>query len=150
MNSVLAGLIYKTCAVYLNDIVIVSPTFEQHLTDLEKVFNRLQAAGLSLKFKKCQFCLSELTFLGYRITPSGVKPDPDKIKVVKEFNAPSDVKQVRQFLGLTGYSHHFIQKYARHAKLLQAFTRKETAFIWDDDCQTAMDVFKEHVTSAPF
>ncbi|XP_039457446.1 butyrophilin subfamily 3 member A2-like isoform X1 [Oreochromis aureus] len=100
MNSVLAGLIYKTCAVYLDDIVIASPTFEQHLVDLEEVLGRLQAAGLSLKLKKCQFCLDEFTFLRYRITSSGVKPDLDKVKVVKEFDTPTSVKHVCQFLGL--------------------------------------------------
>jgi len=101
MNNVLAGLTYKTCAVYLDDIVVASPTFEQHLADLAEVLQRPDAAGLSLKIKKCQFCLSELMFLGYRITPAGVNPDLDKVKAVVEFKTPSTVKQVRQFLGLT-------------------------------------------------
>uniref|UniRef100_A0A669BG86 Gypsy retrotransposon integrase-like protein 1 n=1 Tax=Oreochromis niloticus TaxID=8128 RepID=A0A669BG86_ORENI len=149
MNSVLAGLIYKTCAVYLDDIVIASPTFEQHLVDLEEVLGRLQAAGLSLKLKKCQFCLDEFTFLGYRITSSGVKPDPDKVKAVKEFDTPTSVKHIRQFLGLTGYYRRFIQNYARHAEPLHAITRKDNAFHWDDSCQRAMDTLKDHVTSAP-
>lgn len=149
MNSVLAGLIYKTCAVYLDDIVIASPTFEQHLTDLQEVLDRLQAAGLSLKLKKCQFCLKDFTFLGYRISSSGIKPDPDKIKAVKDFATPTSVKNVRQFLGLTGYYRRFIQDYARHAEPLHALTRKDTAFHWDDDCQRAMDILKDYVTSAP-
>lgn len=99
MNTVLAGLIYKSCAVYLNDIVIASPTFEQHLADLAEVLARLKSAGLSLKLSKCQFCLSELTLLGYRVTPSGVHPDPDKVKAVTESKVPTSVKHVRQFLG---------------------------------------------------
>uniref|UniRef100_A0A3Q1C3U8 Gypsy retrotransposon integrase-like protein 1 n=1 Tax=Amphiprion ocellaris TaxID=80972 RepID=A0A3Q1C3U8_AMPOC len=128
MNSVLAGLIYKTCAVYLDDIVVASPTFEQHLVDLEEVLERLQTAGLSLKLKKCQFCLKDFTFLGYRITSSGISPDPDKVKAVKEFNVPTSVKNVRQFLGLTGYYRRFIQDYARHAEPLHALTRKDASF----------------------
>lgn len=67
MNSVLAGLIYKCCAVYLDDIVIASPTFKQHLIDLWEVLSRLESAGLILKLNKCQFCFSELTFLEYRV-----------------------------------------------------------------------------------
>lgn len=110
MNTVLAGLVYKTCAVYLDDIVVASPTLEQPMADLEEVLKRLRAAGLSLKLKKCQFCLSKLTFLGYCITPSGVKPEPDKIKAVLEFKTPWTVKHVRQFLGLTGYYRRFIQE----------------------------------------
>lgn len=149
MNSVLAGLIYKTCAVYLDDIVVASPTFEQHIADLEEVLKRLQAAGLTLKLKKCQFCLSELTFLGYRITPFGIKPDSDKIKAVMEFNTPSTVKHVRQFLGLTGYYRRFVQDYARIAEPLHALTRKDADFHWNDKCQESMDVLKKCVTSAP-
>ncbi len=63
MNSVLAGLIYKSCAVYLDDIVVASPSFEQHLIDMREVLTRLESAGLSVKLEKCQFCRSELTFL---------------------------------------------------------------------------------------
>lgn len=74
---------YTKRAVYLDDIVVASSTFEQHLADLKEVLERLKAAGLSLKLKKCQFCLSELTFLGYSVTASGIKPDMDKIKAVK-------------------------------------------------------------------
>uniref|UniRef100_A0AAV2KLC2 Uncharacterized protein n=1 Tax=Knipowitschia caucasica TaxID=637954 RepID=A0AAV2KLC2_KNICA len=102
-------------------------------TDLEEVLTRLQSAGLSLKLRKCQFCLEELNFLGYRITSSGIKPDPDKIKAVTEFNTPTTVKHVRQFLGLTGYYRRFIQDYARHAEPLHALTRKDATFQWDDN-----------------
>ena len=114
------------------------------MTDLEEVLNRLEAAGVSLKLKKCQFCLSEFNFLGYRI-----KPDMDKVKAVLEFKTPSIVKQVRQFLGLTGYYRRFIQNYARQAEPLHALTRKDTAFHWDEKCQESMDILKECVTSAP-
>lgn len=149
MNSVLTCFIYKTCAVYLNNIVVAYPTFEQHLMDLEEVFKRLQAAGLSLKLQKCQFCLNELNFLGFRITPSGVKPDQDKIKAVKEFNMHTNVKQVREFLGLTSYYRRFIQNYAHHAEPLHALTRKGATFHWDNNCQKAIEILKGHVTSDP-
>lgn len=149
MNTVLAGLIDKTCAVYLDDIVVASPTFEQHLKDLKEVLERLKSAGLSLKLKKCQFCLSELTFLGYRITPSGIKPDEDKIQAVTKFQAPSTVKNVRQFLGLTGYYRRFVPNYARHAEPLHVLTRKDAVFRWDDKCQESMETLKKFITSAP-
>uniref|UniRef100_A0AAV2IU97 Mitochondrial protein n=1 Tax=Knipowitschia caucasica TaxID=637954 RepID=A0AAV2IU97_KNICA len=77
---------------------------------------------------------TELNFLGYRITSSGIKPDPDKIKAVTEFNTPTTVKHVRQFLGLTGYYRRLIQDYARHAEPLHALTRKDATFQWDDNC----------------
>ncbi|KAL6471539.1 hypothetical protein MHYP_G00201890 [Metynnis hypsauchen] len=79
MNTVLAGLVYTCCTVYLDNVVIASPTFEQHLLDLGQVFSRLESAGVSLKLGKCQFYLDELKFLGYRVTPQGIFPDMDKL-----------------------------------------------------------------------
>ncbi|KAJ8290601.1 hypothetical protein GJAV_G00015130 [Gymnothorax javanicus] len=93
MNMDLAGLIYKSCAVYLDEIIVASSTFKLHLADLEEVLARLKSAGISLKQKKCKFYLSELTFLGYLVTPSGIHPDRDKVKAVAEFKVPTTVKQ---------------------------------------------------------
>lgn len=108
MNTVFVGLIYKSCAVYLDDIVVASPTFEQHLVDLKEVLTRLESAGLSVKLEKCQFCRSELTFLGYNVTTDNVRTNEDKVRAVTDFRTPSNVKQVRQFLGLTSYYRRFI------------------------------------------
>lgn len=149
MNSVLAGLIYKSCAVYLDDIVVASPTFEQHLVDLREVLTRLESAGLSIKLAKCQFCRSELTFLGYKISPNGIMPNEEKVRAVTDFHNPANVKQVRQFLGMTSYYRRFIQDYARHAEPLFALTRTDVPFVWSNECQTAMDYLKEKLTSAP-
>lgn len=149
MNSVLAGLIYKSCAVYLDDIVVVSPTFEQHLVDLKEVLDRLESEGLSVKLEKCQFCRSELTFLGYNVTTDGVRPNKDKVKAVTDFVSPTNVKQVRQFLGLTSYYRRFINDYARHAEPLFALTRSDVPFKWSSECQAAMDFLKDKLTSAP-
>ncbi|KAL7871425.1 hypothetical protein SRHO_G00064080 [Serrasalmus rhombeus] len=149
MNTVLAGLVYRCCAVYLDDVVIASPTFEQHLLDLRQVFSRLESAGLSLKLGKCQFCLDELKFLGYRVTPQGILPDTDKVRAVTAFPVPTDVRQVRQFLGLTGYYRRFIGGYAQQAEPLFALTRQDSLFLWDENCQQAMDFLKDRLTSAP-
>ncbi|KAL7844775.1 hypothetical protein SRHO_G00233140 [Serrasalmus rhombeus] len=149
MNTVLAGLVYRCCAVYLYDVVISSPTFEQHLLDLRQVFSRLESAGLSLKFGKCQFCLDELKFLGYRVTPQGILPDMDKVRAVTAFPVPADVRQVRQFLGLTSYYRRFIGGYAQQAEPLFALTRQDSLFLWDDNYQQAMDFLKDCLTSAP-
>ncbi len=149
MNSVLAGLIYKSCAVYLDDIVVASPTFEQHLIDMREVLTRLESAGLSFKLEKCQFCRSELTFLGYKVTSEGILPNEGKVRAVTDFNTPTCVKQVRQFLGLTSYYRRFIHDYARHAEPLFAFTRMDFPFVWSSECQAAMDFLKDKLTSAP-
>ncbi|CAF1654656.1 unnamed protein product [Rotaria magnacalcarata] len=76
MDVVLAGLKWQSCLVYIDDIVVFSPTFEQHLRDLSTIFDRLANAGLTLKASKCDFCRKELKYLGHLITPDGIKPDP--------------------------------------------------------------------------
>ncbi len=149
MNSVLAGLIYRCCAVHLDDIVVASPTFKQHLDDLREVLSRLKSAGLTIKLAKCQFCRKDLTLLGYRVCPSGILPDQDKMKAVMDFKTPVNVKQVRQFLGLSGYYRRFIQDYARHAEPLFALTKNDAPFVWDSACQDAMDLLKLKFTAAP-
>ncbi|KAL7869755.1 hypothetical protein AOLI_G00137430 [Acnodon oligacanthus] len=95
MNTVLTGLTYKICAVYLDHTVVASTMFEQHLKDLSEVLTQLQSAGLSLKLSKCQFYLSELVFLGYRLTPDGILPDQSKVSAVTDFKIPKNVKEVR-------------------------------------------------------
>ncbi|KAL1265239.1 hypothetical protein QQF64_003266 [Cirrhinus molitorella] len=121
----------------------------QHLDDLKEVLSHLKSAGLTIKLAKCQFCRKELTFLGYRVCPHGVLPDQDKVKAVLDFKTPVTVKQVRQFLGLSGYYRRFIQDYARHAEPLFALTKNEAPFVWDSACQDAMDLLKQKLTSAP-
>jgi len=129
--------------------VVASPNFEQHLTDLKDVLSRLESGGLSIKFAKCQFCRSELTFLGYSVNSKGILPNEDKVKAVTDFRTPTNTKQVRQFLGMTSYYRRFIHDYARHAEPLFALTRMDVPFVWSSECQTAMDFLKDKLTSAP-
>jgi hypothetical protein len=89
MDIVLAGLKWQCCLVYIDDIIVFSTTFEQHLHDLRKVFNALSDANLTLKASKCHFCLPEIKYLGHLVTPEGIKPDPELVSTVIEFNQPT-------------------------------------------------------------
>ena len=113
------------------------------------MFLGLEQAGLSLKLGKCKFCHDDLKFLGYRVTPEGILPDTDKISALLAFPVPSDMRQVRQFLGLTSYYRRFVNNYARHAEPLFALIRHNTPFVWNPDCQQAMDYLRSCLTSAP-
>ena len=100
MQSVLAGLVWRSCFVYIDDIFIASPTFKQHLQHVEEMFDRLRKANLRLKPKKCCFLRDEVTYLGHVLSAKGVQPDSEKTEKVRSFPIPTDVTQVRQFLGL--------------------------------------------------
>ena len=103
MQVVLAGLEWKCCFVYLDDILVCSKTFEEHMEHLRLVFERLRRAGLTLKPKKCCFLREEVQYLGHVISKRGILPDPEKTQKVREFPIPTDVTRVRQFVGLASY-----------------------------------------------
>ena len=155
MDIVLAGLKWKCCLVYLDDIIVYSPTFEQHIQDLHSVFHALAEANLTLKSSKCYFCRREIKFLGHLITPDGIKPDPALIATIAQFTQPSTIKAVQAFLGLTGYYRRFIKNYTKIAepllKLLRSPspTKSNHTIEWNVDCTQAFNTLKERLVSPP-
>ena len=156
MDIVLAGIKWQSCLVYIDDIVVFSPTFEQHLRDLSAVFDRLAIAGLTLKASKCDFCRKELKYLGHIVTPNGIKPDPGLVDSVKRFPQPQKVKDIQAFLGLTGYYRKFIKNYAKIAEPLlvqirshQKSKRPTNNIEWSDECTKAFETLKNALTQAP-
>ena len=102
-QMVMSGLEWKNCFVYLDDILIASKTFSEHVQHICEVFERLCAAGLRLKPKKCLFLRDEVPYLGYLISANGIRPDLSKTDKVWTFPTPSDVMTVRLFVGLASY-----------------------------------------------
>ena len=136
-------------AVYLDDVVVFSPTLEDHLVHLQKVIERLRGTGLKLKPTKCHCACKEVEFLGHLITPDGLMPNPKLVAAVQEFFTPDDLRTLRQFLGLTSYYRRFIAGYAAVARLLHQLTRKYAKFEWTPDCQRAVEELKQKLTTAP-
>ena len=149
MQTVLSGLEWQNCFVYIDDILIASRTFEEHLQHLAEVISRLRKAGLRLKPKKCRFLCEEVCYLGYIISARGVSPDPGKIDKVKCFPVPRDVTQVRQFLGLASYYRRFVPQFAKIAAPIHGLLKKENASAWTPECEAAFKKLKEALTSAP-
>ena len=126
-------------AAYIDDVVIFSSTWEDHLTSICTVLDQLRQAGLTAKPRKCQFGMSECAFLGHIVGGGKVKPLPSKIEAVLTYPVPGMKKQVCTFLGLTGYYHKFIPNYAEIAALLMDLTKKaaSTEVQWTTGCHTA-------------
>lgn len=103
MELVLRGLHWSICLIYLDDIIVYSADFPQHLQHLREVFQRFRMAGLKLKPSKCHLARSSVTFLGHRVSSAGVEPDPSNIDKVKSWPIPTSATQVRAFLGLCSY-----------------------------------------------
>ena len=112
MSTVLHGLEWKICLIYIDDIIIFSSSFDEHLHRLRLVFDRLRLANLKLKPSKCTFARKSVRFLGFLLSSSGVSPDPDKLSAVQSFPVPTNVREVRSFLGLCNYYRRFVKDFA--------------------------------------
>ncbi len=108
----------RDCLIYLDDIIIYSSSFDQHLERLEAVFKRLDDNFLKLKATKCEFFMKEVNYLGHIVSEEGIQTDPEKTKAVKNWPAPTTTKDVRKFLGFTGYYRRFVKNYASIARPL--------------------------------
>ena len=104
MDLVLVGLTWEICLVYLEDVIIMSETFNEHLERLTVVFERLRTANLKLKASKCKLFQREVVFLGHLVAGNGIAPDPAKIRVVIKWPRPQNLTVTRAFVGLVSYS----------------------------------------------
>ena len=149
MGRILAGLTWKVCLIYLDDIIVYSKSFEEHLNALEEVFTRLFEANLKLSPKKCNMFQKSVTFLGHMISEHGIATDLDKIKAVKMWPIPKSVREVRSFLGLCSYYRRFVLNFSTIAKPLNKLTEKGGNFAWSAACQSTFDCFKCKLTETP-
>jgi transposase InsO family protein len=121
----------------------------EHARRVERVFEKLRAAGLSLKLGKCHFALPQVNYLGHVISAEGVRPDPEKVSAVQNFPTPKTVKETQSFLGLTNYYRRFVENYATIARPLTRLLRKGAAFVWTPECDDAVDELKKNLISSP-
>ena len=149
MYRVLGGLLWTNSMAYLDDIVVFSPTFEQHITDLTEVFDRIAKAKLKIKPPNCSFAKSGISYLGFIISPKGVECDPANTEKVANFCEPRNRKDVRSFLGLTSYYRKFIRNYAFIAKPLYHLTKDDTEFSWGEAQQIAFEALRSALISPP-
>ena len=149
MDSLLPGLEGRTAA-YLDDIVIYSTTWEQHLQNIANALQRLREADLTIKPKKCQFGMKECVY-GQIIGNGQVKPEESKVEDLRNFPQPKTKRKVRAFLGLPGYYRKFIPHYATVAAPLTDLTRRNspTRVVWTVECQVAFDSLKESLCNSP-
>ena len=141
MNKVLNGLNFAM--TYLDNIIIFSENESQHLEHLETVFSPLREAELKMKQSKCDFFKSKIHYLGHLIFPEGISPLPNKLDCIQHMPVPKHVKEIKQFLGLTGYYRKFVPRFADISRPLTTLTKKDKKFEWTPTCQKLFDLLKE-------
>ena len=100
IGHILRGLEYRLALIYIDDIIIFSASVDEHVVHLKEVFRMLRDANVKLNPKKCSFGKQRVEYLGQVVTPEGISPNPDKVRVVQEFPTPTNLKELRSFLGL--------------------------------------------------
>ena len=150
MEVVVRGLQWKTCLVYLDDIVVFARTFDEHLVRLGEVLDRLIAAGLKVKPSKCQLVRRRVMFLGHRVSEEGIGTDPAKVEAVQSWPIPTTVTEVRSFLGLAGYYRSFVRDFSCIAKPLSALAEKGRTFLWSKECTETFERRKGQRGGSPY
>lgn len=112
MEKCMGDMHLKECLIFLDDILIFSSTFEEHISRLESVFQRLSDHNLRVKPSKCEFFKSSVTYLGHVVSAQGIATDPNKLSAVQNWPTPTNIKTLRQFLGFTGYYRKYVSRYA--------------------------------------
>ncbi|KAL4136407.1 hypothetical protein QTP88_007955 [Uroleucon formosanum] len=149
MNRVLNGINGSRAFVYLDDIIVIGATLQEHTTRLREVFERLRQYNLQLQPPKCEFLRKEVNYLGHVITENGVKPDPKKIECIVNYPVPDNTKKIKSFLGLIGYYRKFIKDFSKKAKPLTNLLKQNQPFIWSDSCEDSFLFFKNILTNEP-
>lgn len=119
-DSIFGPELYPNVIVFLDDILICTPDLESHCYYLREVFKRLECSGLQINPEKCEFGCDEVSYLGYRVNAQGMSTDPKKVESVLSFSSPSNVKDLRCFLGMAGWYRRFIPNFSTIVSPLSA------------------------------
>jgi transposase InsO family protein len=148
MQRVFRDKLYRGVMVFIDDILIYTQTAEEHAVLVEWVLKRLTDEGYYAHPDKCEFFQKEVSFLGHVVSERGVAVQQHKVASVSNWPQPRNKKDVRAFLGLTGYYRKFIPEYSAIAAPLTDLTRETVKFEWGDQEQAAFDELKKRLTSA--
>ena len=152
MNDDLAPVLRepnKCVVVFFDDILVFSITLEDHLHHLKQVLDLLQEHQWKIKGSKCAFAQCSISYLGYVVSEEGIATEPAKIEVVVNWPVPANLKELRGFLGLSGYYRKFVRHYGMISQRLTHLLRKNIPFVWSSEAQSAFDQLKRALTTAP-
>ncbi|XP_053571958.1 maestro heat-like repeat-containing protein family member 1 [Bombina bombina] len=149
INDIFRDLLDVCLVIYLDDILIYSNNMEDRKKHVLWVLSRLRTHHVYAKLEKCSFHTEEITFLGYKITSSGVKMEDGKIDTILKWPTPTNRKQVQRFLGFANFYRKFIKGFSKIAKPLCRLTGTQTRFLWTPETEKAFNFLKQCFTTAP-
>lgn len=150
MSKVLGHDLEPFVYVYLDDIIIISKSFEHHCQLIRIVARRLQQAGLTINLQKSKFCQKRIRYLGYVLSEDGLSMDASKIQPIIDYAIPQTVKDVRRLLGLAGFYQKFIRNYSEITTPITNLLKKDRKkFHWTEEANVAFEKLKNALISAP-
>lgn len=152
MDSVLGPDLDPFVFVYLDDVIVATPSFEKHLEVLNIVFDRLRAANLTINLDKCVFCLPSLKYLGFVVDREGLRTDPDKVKAMLEYPVPTTATEVKRFIGMCSWYRRFVKDHSTITAPINALLKgrkKSQKIHWNEEAEVAFNKIKQSLISAP-
>jgi transposase InsO family protein len=150
INWVLRDILDDFCSAYIDDIIIFSRSRKEHRRHTEEVLKRLRDAGLQCDIDKCEFEVRSTKYLGFIIEAGkGIRMDPEKVKAIQEWEAPTTVKGVRSFLGFANFYRRFIKHYSDVVRPLTELTHKDRSFSWSTESDEAFKRLKRIFLTEP-
>uniref|UniRef100_A0A803JEW5 Gypsy retrotransposon integrase-like protein 1 n=1 Tax=Xenopus tropicalis TaxID=8364 RepID=A0A803JEW5_XENTR len=146
MDQILQGIDHVVC--FLDDILITGSTVEKHLALLDKVLSKLKASGVRVKLSKCHFLQESVEYLGYRIDAQGLHPTETKLTAIVNAPSPSNVSELRSFLGLLNYYGRFLPNLSTLLQPLHELLQKDTKWAWSAECEKAFQDAKQRLTNS--
>ena len=147
ISIALAGLTPENAFVYIDDIIVIGCSINQHLVNLTKIFDRMRKYNLKLNLEKCKFFNTEVNYLGHKITDKGILPDISKYETIKNYPIPKNADDVRRFVAFCNYYRKFVPNFATIAHPLNQLLKKKQQFVWAIECQNSFNTLKNFLMS---
>ena len=149
MMAIFSYLVEEIMDVFMDDFSIYGGSFEGCLENLEQVLTRCEETNLVLNWEKCHFMVEEGIVLGHKISAQGIEVDKAKVETIEKLQYPTNVKEIRSFLGHAGFYRRFIKDFSKISKPLCKLLEKDSPFDFTNECKLAFDRLKEALVSAP-
>ena len=148
MNTIFSGLLWKHCLIYIDDLLIYSSTFEDHLANIRLCLTRARERRLKFRPSKCNLFMRKIDFLGHELSSEGVHTSEKKVRAIATISTPDSPKQALSFVCLAGYYRKFIKNFAEISRPIHQAVHAET-WEWTKECQVAFDTLKKALVQPP-
>ena len=149
IEKLLLGIKQSKCVAFLDDILAGNQNYQQHLSGLREIFERIRDSKMLLKAEKCKIFCEQITYLGHILSINGISTCPKKIEAIEKMAPPKNVKGVKSFLGLSGFYRRFVKDYAKIVEPLSRMTKKNAKFDWTSEAESAWKLIKSKLASNP-